>query len=875
MASGTISQPTALGGHSFAERLRQMGEAFELEVRQSAETSVQTAQREARALRDEVEWLQRQLEDERHQSAVRLSLCAELKRQVEDVQDAYTQEGEAREYWEKECAAYEEKHSLLEAKLAGIEMTEAEAKERHAQGLDFLPSASVGHSCIAETAAAAHGRNSPQKERHRSVGDDGTDDAARASVDLGGDIPGASPGESYFPPPDKDNDKVDCPNGEAGDEADRFWESLLNPPPAAVAAAAGGEAGALEQHLRLLEEPTHTAIGSTATAGDLVGAFSTEAPAAFERCLDRLTGEDLHALLMAAVRRTKGAAALVHRVARLWVCQLLNKSSGAALRAAVGVGSTEALRAMLTLGGQSAARMALAPIGAANSTGTSSNSGDRDVDNSTCALRACVERNDPELLTPLLESLRGSGQETLNNVRKAHELAVRWGRSEVVTPLGAHLVVELSLQGNTKYRSGEFDTAILCYSEAIALCEDGCAREGVTAVATPAASSASTFEAPGVGRARENLVRLRYNLARALHRTDRWSEAREQATAVLELDPAYVNAYALRAQAAMSSLDWLAAQSDWDRLMAICSATQAAGAGSRSTAVASDDVIAAWQRRREECTRQLSVGHYEVLELPRLASIETVKRAYRDLARRWHPDKHQHKSRDYQERAARRFNRIREAYEVLSEDSLKRAYDAVLLLREARPLTPGRENGAGFPGSECVADGGRGSAFGSDDPAGPSRDPRQSAYARRASDPGYHNAAGSVHSAASTALPRESPRERGRGSAGGSFGGAGGPLPGTVRRGSGGGNANSRGPLDRSSSEEGLLGMFAAGSLPRDWAAAEASGLHKQPDQWSSRWSAGVRSPTGLAAGSMTKGSMFDSEAHGSREPEGRTRRPL
>ncbi|MCX5919974.1 MAG: J domain-containing protein, partial [Candidatus Melainabacteria bacterium] len=33
-------------------------------------------------------------------------------------------------------------------------------------------------------------------------------------------------------------------------------------------------------------------------------------------------------------------------------------------------------------------------------------------------------------------------------------------------------------------------------------------------------------------------------------------------------------------------------------------------------------------------------NYYQVLELPNFASIEQVKLAYRDLAKRWHPDFH-------------------------------------------------------------------------------------------------------------------------------------------------------------------------------------------------------------------------------------------
>merc|ERR1712183_234962 len=53
--------------------------------------------------------------------------------------------------------------------------------------------------------------------------------------------------------------------------------------------------------------------------------------------------------------------------------------------------------------------------------------------------------------------------------------------------------------------------------------------------------------------------------------------------------------------------------------------------------------------------------------------------------------KHQHKAKDHQERAARRFTRIREAYEVLSEEASKMQYDAMLILQ----LPPNRDSANG------------------------------------------------------------------------------------------------------------------------------------------------------------------------------------
>jgi molecular chaperone DnaJ len=61
--------------------------------------------------------------------------------------------------------------------------------------------------------------------------------------------------------------------------------------------------------------------------------------------------------------------------------------------------------------------------------------------------------------------------------------------------------------------------------------------------------------------------------------------------------------------------------------------------------------------------------YYEVLEVDRTASKEELKRAYRRLARKFHPDVNHDDSAD------ERFKEINEAYEVLSNDSTRAAYD--------------------------------------------------------------------------------------------------------------------------------------------------------------------------------------------------------
>lgn len=68
-----------------------------------------------------------------------------------------------------------------------------------------------------------------------------------------------------------------------------------------------------------------------------------------------------------------------------------------------------------------------------------------------------------------------------------------------------------------------------------------------------------------------------------------------------------------------------------------------------------------------------SRNHYEALGLPRNATTAQIKRRYRELVRKFHPDVAKDKATSH-----RLFLQVNEAYEVLSDSSRRKAYDETL-----------------------------------------------------------------------------------------------------------------------------------------------------------------------------------------------------
>jgi curved DNA-binding protein CbpA len=82
--------------------------------------------------------------------------------------------------------------------------------------------------------------------------------------------------------------------------------------------------------------------------------------------------------------------------------------------------------------------------------------------------------------------------------------------------------------------------------------------------------------------------------------------------------------------------------------------------------------------------------HYEHLELPPTATADEIKRSFRTLIARYHPDKVQHLGQEFQAMAAERAAELTEAYRILSDATRRAEYDRTL-------------NGSGVPPSSAAA----------------------------------------------------------------------------------------------------------------------------------------------------------------------------
>src|ERR1700751_6077824 len=82
--------------------------------------------------------------------------------------------------------------------------------------------------------------------------------------------------------------------------------------------------------------------------------------------------------------------------------------------------------------------------------------------------------------------------------------------------------------------------------------------------------------------------------------------------------------------------------------------------------------------------------YYKALGVPKTATAAEIKKSYRELARKWHPDANKGSTE-----AEERFKEITEAYNVLSDEKQRKEYDEARSMFGGFRVPTGSRTGAG------------------------------------------------------------------------------------------------------------------------------------------------------------------------------------
>jgi len=181
---------------------------------------------------------------------------------------------------------------------------------------------------------------------------------------------------------------------------------------------------------------------------------------------------------------------------------------------------------------------------------------------------------------------------------------------------------------------------------------------------------------------------VRCNRAAAAKELGKYREAMADCSIAIDLNTKYVRAYVRRARIRVAIGENASAARDFEQALRLEPNPQVESELQAVKAAIHRQQQADKQRAYEQYQRQQreydyyqqqyceperdATDHYSVLGISRTASLDEVKKAYRTLALKHHPDKASEGDRD---KAEKKFKEISEAYGVLSDDQKRKEYD--------------------------------------------------------------------------------------------------------------------------------------------------------------------------------------------------------
>ncbi len=245
-------------------------------------------------------------------------------------------------------------------------------------------------------------------------------------------------------------------------------------------------------------------------------------------------------------------------------------------------------------------------------------------------------------------------------------------------------MLALELRASAYYTLGELETAKEHYRMALKYDpEHASSKDGHKMIKKIMKHMSKAEEATNRGKHQDAIAQLqgiidtdphhptfvpnaRMDLATAHTHLNNWGEAKMNCEHVLSGNPGHMKANRIMGKVSMETEEW----DDAIRFFKQAVQTQEEENNGQIERALLEEL----QKAETALKRSKEKDYYKVLGVPRKASAKEIKKAYREKALQYHPDKVQGSEED-KEAAEKIFTEVAEAYEILSDEETRGKYD--------------------------------------------------------------------------------------------------------------------------------------------------------------------------------------------------------
>lgn len=218
-------------------------------------------------------------------------------------------------------------------------------------------------------------------------------------------------------------------------------------------------------------------------------------------------------------------------------------------------------------------------------------------------------------------------------------------------------------EADAAYKTRNYQDAITLYKEAIQMYIDT-----TTTDSTEEHFGLKSLNSPAY------LSKLYFNLASSHASIREHEQVIENCTSAIKLDDSYLKAYMRRAASHLvlaEESNCNKAIQDYEKALNLVSEMPPEQQKQQSI-----DIKKKIREAQVQLKRAKRKDFYKILGVPKDATDNEIKKCYRKLALKWHPDRHANSTEEKKKEAENTFRDVNLAYEVLSDPVKKRKYDS-------------------------------------------------------------------------------------------------------------------------------------------------------------------------------------------------------